>query len=157
MWPCGVITLLSELFVAERKAQVYGHFHQFLQSAPATASNLSKLSSMCIFSPFKALHSEYMCYDDGCHLRKYAANPSHQNLTPTTQILSHAAIVVDKLHMAGHVDKWCRKNCDPHLFRDLWVARASGLALNKFGLYLHNKLLPDSHRKGQSRCALQPF
>jgi hypothetical protein len=49
MWPCGVITLLSELFVAEGKAQVYGHFHQFLQSAPATASNLSKLSSMCIF------------------------------------------------------------------------------------------------------------
>ena len=21
--------------------------------------------------------------------------------------------------MAGHIDKWCLENCDPHLFRDL--------------------------------------
>ncbi len=47
MWPCGVITLLRELFLAESKAQVYGHLHQFLQSAPATASNLG----MCLYIP----------------------------------------------------------------------------------------------------------
>lgn len=43
MWPCGIVTLISELFLAESKAQVYGHLHQFLQSVPTTASNLSKL------------------------------------------------------------------------------------------------------------------
>lgn len=43
MWPCGTITLLRELFLAESKSQVYGHLHQFLQSVPSTASNLSKL------------------------------------------------------------------------------------------------------------------
>ena len=44
MWPCGIVTLISELFLAESKAQVYGHLHQFLQSVPTTASNLSKLA-----------------------------------------------------------------------------------------------------------------
>ena len=42
MWPCGVVTLISELFLAESKCQVYGHLHQFLQSVPASAANLSK-------------------------------------------------------------------------------------------------------------------
>ena len=41
VWPCGVITLLSELFISESKSQVYGHLHSFLQSAPNTADNLS--------------------------------------------------------------------------------------------------------------------
>ena len=62
---------------------------------------------------------EYICYDDGCHLRKYAQNPSRSHLTPTTRFLSEVAIVIDKMHMAGHVDTWCKKTCDPHLFSDL--------------------------------------
>ena len=33
MWPCGIITLVRELFLAESKSQVYGHLHQYLQSA----------------------------------------------------------------------------------------------------------------------------
>ena len=28
-------------------------------------------------------------------------------------------MAVDKMHMAGHVDSWCKKTCDPHLFTDL--------------------------------------
>ena len=46
MWPCGVIALLRELFLAESKAQVYGHLHEFLKSAPAAAANLSMYSSI---------------------------------------------------------------------------------------------------------------
>ena len=37
-----MITFVRELFLAESKSQVYGHLHQFLQSAPSTASNLSR-------------------------------------------------------------------------------------------------------------------
>ena len=44
MWPCGVITLVRELFLAESKSQVYGHLHDFLQRAPGTASHLSTYS-----------------------------------------------------------------------------------------------------------------
>ena len=61
----------------------------------------------------------YICYDDGCHLSKYATNPCRRDLTPTTQAISQMSIVIDKMHMAGHVDAWCKENCDPHKFRDL--------------------------------------
>ena len=42
------ITLLSELFNAESKSQVYGHLHCFLQSAPKTAESLPKLDNCFI-------------------------------------------------------------------------------------------------------------
>ena len=51
VWPCGIITLLRELFVAESKSQVYGHLHQFLQDYSETANCLSVLiivHSICV-------------------------------------------------------------------------------------------------------------
>ena len=62
---------------------------------------------------------DYICYDDGCHLRKFARHSSKQDVTPTAQKLASVEIVIDKMHMAGHVDKCCLENCDPHLFSDL--------------------------------------
>ncbi len=62
---------------------------------------------------------EYICYDDGCHLWKYAQNEIRRDVSRTSKKLASIQIVVDKLHMAGHVDKWCIANCDPHLFHDL--------------------------------------
>ena len=41
MWPCGVITSLSELFNSESKSQVYGYLHDFLRNLPEVASKLS--------------------------------------------------------------------------------------------------------------------
>ena len=40
-------------------------------------------------------------------------------LTPCTIQLSEIEIVIDKMHMAGHIDRWCLENCDPKLFTDL--------------------------------------
>jgi len=51
-------------------------------------------------------YSEFICYDDGCHLRKYATNSCRSNLTATTTLLSQLEIVIDKMHFAGHVDSW---------------------------------------------------
>lgn len=62
---------------------------------------------------------EYICYDDGCHLRKFARHPSRRDITVTAQKLASMEIVIDKLHMTGHIDTWCLANCDPHLFNDL--------------------------------------
>ena len=62
---------------------------------------------------------EYICYDDRCHLKKYTINPSRCDLTETTKILSNVTIAVDKMHMAGHIDPWCKKECDPHIYPDL--------------------------------------
>ena len=62
---------------------------------------------------------EYICYDDGCHLRKYARNDVRKDLTPTAQCLAKTEIVIDKMHFSGHTDKWCLDNCNPNNFRDL--------------------------------------
>ena len=62
--------------------------------------------------------TEYICYDDGCHLRKFARHTSRKDETITAQKLASIEIVVDKMHMAGHTDQWCLTNCDPHLFSD---------------------------------------
>lgn len=62
---------------------------------------------------------EFICYDDGCHLRKYAQHSTRRDATPTAQKMAQIEIVVDKLHMEGHTDKWCMANCDPHLFNAL--------------------------------------
>lgn len=42
MRPCGVIVLLSELFISESLPQVYGSLHQFYASNPTAASKISK-------------------------------------------------------------------------------------------------------------------
>ena len=60
---------------------------------------------------------EFIC-DDGSHLRRYARNPSRQGLTPTAT-LSSLEIVVDKMHIKGHVDPWCLKTCDARKFKAL--------------------------------------
>jgi hypothetical protein len=62
---------------------------------------------------------EYLCYDDGCHLKKYASNPSRSGLSKTSKFLSDITIVIDKMHMVGHVDKWCKEFCDPSNFQEL--------------------------------------
>ena len=52
----------------------------------------------------------YICYDDGCHLWRFAQNPSRKDLT--TNKIASIDIVVDKMHIRGHTDKWCLENCD---------------------------------------------
>ena len=64
-----------------------------------TASNLSRFW-LCIYSELNfGLHVEYICYDDGYHLRKYARNKNRCDETPTAKTL--AQIIIDK------IDKWC--------------------------------------------------
>ena len=80
--------------------------------------------------------AEYICYDDGYHLRKYARNKLRSEQTPTAVKLASLEIVVDKMHMSGHVDQWCKSNCDPKLFDDLHNV-SSGLAHNILVSLMH--------------------
>lgn len=52
-------------------------------------------------------------------ISRYAINPSRCDQTATTKLVKDITIVVDKMHMRGHVDAWCKRNCDPKLFSDL--------------------------------------
>ena len=63
--------------------------------------------------------SGYVIYDDGCHLKKFAQNPSRRDVTETAKRLSDVSIVVDKMHMKGHKDRWCKENCDARNIEDL--------------------------------------
>ena len=62
---------------------------------------------------------EYICYDDGCHLQKFARSPNRKNLAPAAEKLASVEIVIDNMHMARHVNNWCLENCDTNLFQDL--------------------------------------
>ncbi len=42
VWPCGTITVLSELFLSEGKGQVYGTIHGLLQEHQENTTQLSK-------------------------------------------------------------------------------------------------------------------
>ena len=64
-------------------------------------------------------HAACVCYDDACHLKKYACNPSRKNTTTTSSRLASLNIAVDKLHFRGHVDPWCHQNCDLYKFDEL--------------------------------------
>lgn len=101
-WPCGTILMLGELFGAESKSQVYGFLHTFLKENAQSTADL-----------------RFICYDDGCHLKKYAANTKRVNQTPTATRLSSLNIVVDKMHFKGHIDPWCQENCNPYTFSEL--------------------------------------
>ena len=62
---------------------------------------------------------EFLVYDDGCHLRKFATNPVRRSLTDTTQKIAAMEIVIDRMHFRGHADEWCRQHCDPYHFVEL--------------------------------------
>lgn len=121
MWPCGIITMVRELFGSESKSQVYGHIHDYLRNAPHTAEKLSYVS--CTFKVtimyMYVFMIEYICYDDGCHLRLYATSAKRNSQTDTAFAIATKEIVIDKMHMAGHVDAWCKTTCDPQLYPDL--------------------------------------
>ena len=66
-------------------------------------------------------------------------------MTPTVQKLSKVEIVVDKLHMEGHTDAWCKANCDPYLFKALDKVSICQIRLPKYTL-----LSFSSHHHGNS-------
>ena len=56
--------------------------------------------------------SETICYDDACHLKRYAEKRSH--LPATSTRVAAMEIVCDRFHFGNHTDTWCRKNCNPY-------------------------------------------
>ena len=42
MWPCGIVMLISELFIAESLSQVYANVHEMLQRNDQAMSHPGK-------------------------------------------------------------------------------------------------------------------
>lgn len=60
-----------------------------------------------------------VCYDDACHLKKFASNPARSSLTTVASQLASVDYAVDRMHFKGHIDPWCREHCDPHKLQTL--------------------------------------
>lgn len=107
---------MSELFVAESISQVYGSVHSLLELNSDATSNIGDAVLSCkIFYP-NLVKIDFLVYDDGCHLRKFATNKIRCDLTETAKRISKMEIVIDRMHFKGHVDQWCRQNCNPDNF-----------------------------------------
>ena len=126
MRPCGILVLMSKLFTAESKTQVYGHLHDYYARHPHTAREIgtymcnSVVTYMYVWwTQMSCFCAEFICYDDACHLRRFSRNSIQVDLTEHTKQLASVEMVVDKMHMKGHTDKWCKEHCDPAEFSAL--------------------------------------
>ena len=90
-------------------ASVYAALHELLHNHNNIAKTLSKYSrilsildvkhsSLCA-KYFTSPITEFVCYDDGCHLKNFARNPCRAHLTPISAKLASLEIVVDKMHI----------------------------------------------------------
>ena len=75
--------------------------------------SIAVYNEIALIQILHTIPSEYMCYDDGCHLRKFARNPVRSQVSAESKLISQLEIVVDKMHMRSHTDSWCKQNCDP--------------------------------------------
>ena len=89
-----------------------------------------------------------ICYDHGCHLRKYCRNSAQQSLTTESKRLASIEKVIDKMHMRGHIDTWCKEHCNP--------SKSSALCKLYKAIIQHaNKLLSCSMQAcNVSKCCL---
>jgi hypothetical protein len=63
IWPCGVITLLNELYISESKSQVYGAIHSFFQSNEDTLTDISKIVAI-----YNGMHYHVVITDNRVYL-----------------------------------------------------------------------------------------
>ena len=54
-------------------------------------------------------------HDDACHLRKFATARSGDSELAFNLAFPQVAYVTDGFHSTGHIDEWCKANCDPKL------------------------------------------
>jgi len=69
----------------------------------------------------------FICYDNACHLKRFARNPARADLTEQSKQLASVEMVVDQMHMKGHVDPWCREHCDASKFPELKKVLSSNI------------------------------
>ena len=76
-----------------------------------------------------------VCYDDGCHLKRYACNPARSTLTATAGRLSSMNFAIDRMHFKGHTDVWCHQHCDPNKLKELEKVGLFTLLISTSGSY----------------------
>ena len=96
-YPCGIATLIDELYGCESLSQVYG----------IVVDHFSKMSES------SRDRLEELVYDDACHLKKFCEAEKRANRNEFTRKLAEIGKRVDNFHFPNHVDAWCQQNCNP--------------------------------------------
>ena len=65
-------------------------------------------------------------------------DPVTKDLTPTFKYIASLEILVDKMHMAGHTDKWCKQTCDSRKILDLDKATIYRIMNHNIITMVHN-------------------
>lgn len=95
---------------------MYGGIHSFLHINSKETSDTSKLHcANFMLTPvffYYFFKLDFVVYNDGCNLKKFATNPVRSNLTDTSKRIRDMHIVVDKMHFKGYVDFWCKRHCN---------------------------------------------
>ena len=94
--PCGHVLHCKPFTGAESLSQRYFFLSEVVEALPPRGEE-----------PLVLIH------DDSCHLRRFAAK--HARKSPLTEKLQHPHVryIVDRLHIKGHVDAWCLRECHP--------------------------------------------
>ncbi|XP_044181754.1 uncharacterized protein LOC114956987, partial [Acropora millepora] len=92
--PCGIVINVNELFGSESKSQVYAHIHNLLEKPQFDQTSV-------------------ICYDDACHLKRFAQNPIRCSKTDIASRSCEMEILCDRFYFKNHVDGWCRTYCNP--------------------------------------------
>ena len=95
--PCGTVVLFEELYGSESLKQVYGILVEYISRLPEEARDCLK----------------ELLYDDACHLKKFADNPTRANLNSYTRYFADLSKHIDNFHFKNHVDPWCHIHCNP--------------------------------------------
>ena len=64
---------------------------------------------------------DVLCYDDACHLKRYAQNPVRKDARYIARKMATMDMVCDRFHFVNHTDKWYKKNGNPYKTANLEV------------------------------------
>ena len=99
MYPCGIISLFSELYGGEGVVQCHGILSNFFD---ANDHEVKKL-----------------IYDDACHLYGFSCKEELMSYSNGTKFMGQLDMKIDRLHIQNHTRPFCKKNLNPHLDKEL--------------------------------------
>jgi hypothetical protein len=90
----GIVVLVREIFGSESLSQRYLFISNLVDALPELT---------------------VVVHDDACHLFKFSSSRAHESEQAARLAQPRMQYICDPFHMTGHVDQWCKDNCDPKL------------------------------------------
>jgi hypothetical protein len=135
---CGIVMSFRELYGSESCTQVALLFMDTLDSFKGTCRFFMPIINYytCKFINL-GTQPEYMVYDDACHLMRFVnTRMKREPVSRRLKLFNDKKFVIDKLHIRGHKEAFCNKNCHPDNFPEL--AKANTVICEQVNYWLNN-------------------